>query len=61
MVETTKKKSIDLNLKVYKNIDFGRVWEVFSYRRSLEGAQYIENGIIGTQNYNISLNCRCKC
>nr|WP_314839942.1 type IX secretion system membrane protein PorP/SprF [uncultured Flavobacterium sp.] len=48
-VEATNEKAIDLNLKVYKNIDFGRVWGGLSYRRSLEGAQFNNNGVIGTQ------------
>ena len=46
----TKESSIDLNLKLYKELDFGRVWGGLSYRRSLDGAQYIEGNSVSTQN-----------
>lgn len=36
----TNEKSIDLNMKVYKNLDFGKLWGGLSYRRSFDGAQY---------------------
>ncbi|MFL9845988.1 PorP/SprF family type IX secretion system membrane protein [Flavobacterium rhizosphaerae] len=39
-VDETKEKTIDVNLKVYKELDFGRLWGGLSYRRSLDGAQY---------------------
>ena len=39
-VDETKEKTIDINLKVYKEMDFGRLWGGLSYRRSLDGAQY---------------------
>ncbi|WP_026730691.1 PorP/SprF family type IX secretion system membrane protein [Flavobacterium denitrificans] len=38
--DKTKEKSIDLNMKGYKNVDFGSIWAAFSYRRSFDGAQY---------------------
>lgn len=44
LVEETKEKSIDLNLKVYKNVDFGKIWGGLSYRRSFDGAQYTNPG-----------------
>ena len=34
--EKTKEKSADLNLKAYKNMDFGSVWAGVSYRRSID-------------------------
>ncbi len=34
----TKEKSIDINAKVYKEMDFGKLWGGISYRRSLDGA-----------------------
>lgn len=40
ITDRTKEKSIDANLKVYKTVDFGRVWGGLSYRRSFDGAQY---------------------
>src|SRR5690606_9262138 len=45
MVSETKEKSIDLNLKVYKELDFGTLWGGLSYRRSLDGAEYLGNGV----------------
>lgn len=48
-VDQTKEKTIDLNLKLYKNLDFGRVWGGLSYRRSFDGAQFIDGANIGEQ------------
>lgn len=39
-ISETKESSIDLNLKVYKNVDFGKLWAAMSYRRSFDGAEY---------------------
>ena len=36
----TKESAIDLNMKVYKAMDFGRVWGALSYRRSFDSAEY---------------------
>ena len=36
--------AIDLNLKVYKQLDFGKLWGGISYRRSFDGAQYVDGG-----------------
>jgi len=41
MVDKTKEKSIDINLKAYKNFDFGKLWGGISYRRSFDGAEYL--------------------
>lgn len=49
LVDQTKEKSFDINLKVYKQLDFGRLWGGLSYRRSLDGAEYVENNAIQTQ------------
>jgi type IX secretion system PorP/SprF family membrane protein len=48
-ISQTKESLVDLNLKAYKNLEFGRVWGGFSYRRSLDGAQYIEGTAVATQ------------
>lgn len=48
-VGQTKEKAIDLNLKVYKSLDFGKLWGGLSYRRSLEGAEFQDGNSIGTQ------------
>jgi type IX secretion system PorP/SprF family membrane protein len=39
-VDETKEKTIDINAKAYKELDWGRIWGGLSYRRSLDGAQY---------------------
>jgi type IX secretion system PorP/SprF family membrane protein len=46
LVTLTQEKTLDLNLKAYKELDFGRLWGGLSYRRSLDGAQYVRgNGV----------------
>jgi len=42
-ISETEEKTIDINLKAYKELDFGRVWGGLSYRRGLESAQYRPN------------------
>jgi type IX secretion system PorP/SprF family membrane protein len=51
-VDETKEKTIDVNLKLYKEMDFGRLWGGLSYRRSLDGAQYqaVAGGAIKEQH-----------
>jgi type IX secretion system PorP/SprF family membrane protein len=41
LVEKTQEKWIDVNIKAYKNLDFGKVWGGLSYRRNFDGAQYL--------------------
>ena len=53
LVNQTKEKSVDVNLKVYKQLDFGRLWAGLSYRRSLDGAEYIKNNAIQTQKLQL--------
>ncbi len=48
-VDETKEKTIDLNLKAYKDFDFGKLWGGLSYRRSFDAAQYEDNGSVSTQ------------
>jgi type IX secretion system PorP/SprF family membrane protein len=40
-IQETKERTIDLNLKVYKNLDFGRMWGGLSYRRAFDQAEYL--------------------
>ncbi|WP_149205514.1 PorP/SprF family type IX secretion system membrane protein [Flavobacterium johnsoniae] len=47
--DQTKQKSIDLNLKAYKNMDFGSLWAALSYRRSFDGAQYSSGSGVSSQ------------
>jgi type IX secretion system PorP/SprF family membrane protein len=48
-IMSTKESIVDLNMKVYKSMDFGKLWGALSYRRSLDGAQYVEGNAIATQ------------
>lgn len=47
--QETTEKAIDLNLKVYKSMDFGRIWGGLSYRRSFDGAQYEDGAAVEEQ------------
>jgi len=49
LVSQTKEKSVDVNLKAYKELEFGRIWGGLSYRRSLDGAQYVDGNSISDQ------------
>jgi hypothetical protein len=42
MVEKTKEKAIDVNLKGYKTLDFGKIFGGLSYRRSFDGAEFLQ-------------------
>jgi type IX secretion system PorP/SprF family membrane protein len=46
-------KTIDINAKVYRDVDFGRVWGGVSYRRSFDGAQFQSNGSFGEQRLQL--------
>ena len=45
----TKESSIDVNAKVYKKMDFGKVWGGLSYRRSLDGAEFLDGSGVSSQ------------
>ncbi|QSB26716.1 type IX secretion system membrane protein PorP/SprF [Flavobacterium sp. CLA17] len=49
LFDETKEKSIDVNLKAYKNMDFGSLWAALSYRRSFDGAQYSAGSGVASQ------------
>lgn len=42
MTERTGEKAIDLNVKAFRNVEFGKIWAGLSYRRSLDGAEYTD-------------------
>jgi type IX secretion system PorP/SprF family membrane protein len=48
-IQKTKESSIDFNLKAYKNFEDGKIWGGISYRRSLDGAQYLAAKSIAEQ------------
>ena len=48
--EATKEAAIDVNAKVYKEMDFGKLWGGLSYRNSFDGAEYTTNsGSVNSQ------------
>ncbi|RZJ54285.1 MAG: type IX secretion system membrane protein PorP/SprF [Flavobacterium sp.] len=49
LFDQTKEKSIDINMKAYKNMDFGSLWAALSYRRSFDGAQYSTGSGVASQ------------
>ncbi|AFL80354.1 Bacteroidetes-specific putative membrane protein [Aequorivita sublithincola DSM 14238] len=44
LTERTAEKAIDINFKAYRTMDFGKLWGGLSYRRSFDGADYL-NGL----------------
>ncbi|WP_405380466.1 type IX secretion system membrane protein PorP/SprF [Maribacter sp. LLG6340-A2] len=53
LTEFTKEKNIDINAKVYRDVDFGRIWGGLSYRRSFDGAQFQDSGSFGEQRLQL--------
>jgi len=49
LVSQTKEKTVDLNAKAYHDLDFGTIWGGLSYRRSLDGAQYVDGNSVSDQ------------
>ena len=47
--DATKESLIDINLKGYKEMDFGKLWAGISYRRSFDGAEYLDGSGVSTQ------------
>ncbi len=47
--EFTDEKSIDANIKVYKEMDFGKIWGGISYRNSFDGAQFLDGTQVSDQ------------
>lgn len=47
--DATKESSFDINLKAYKTMDFGNVWGGLSYRRSLDGAEFLDGSGTSSQ------------
>ncbi|MDO5972412.1 type IX secretion system membrane protein PorP/SprF [Flavivirga aquimarina] len=46
----TKESSIDINAKVYKQMNFGKLWGGVSYRTSLDGAEFLtSSGSVSSQ------------
>jgi len=47
--DATSESSFDINGKVYKEMDFGKLWGGLSYRRSLDGAEFLNGSGISSQ------------
>jgi len=47
--ERTGESSIDINMKVYRQVDFGRLWGGISYRRSFDGSEYLDGTEVKNQ------------
>lgn len=40
---------IDVNMKAYKKMDFGKLWGGISYRRSFDGAEFLDGSGVSSQ------------
>ncbi|MEL1239526.1 PorP/SprF family type IX secretion system membrane protein [Flavobacterium flavipallidum] len=49
--DATKQKAIDINMKAYKNMDFGSLWGGLSYRSSFDGAEYNNGNGVSRQRF----------
>ncbi|SFC87399.1 PorP/SprF family type IX secretion system membrane protein [Algibacter pectinivorans] len=50
--DLTKESSLDFNGKVYKEVEFGKLWAGASYRQSLDGAEYLDGTSVNSQKLN---------
>lgn len=53
LTDFTKERTIDFNAKIYKDVEFGRIWGGLSYRRSFEGAQFQRTNDFGEQRLQL--------
>jgi hypothetical protein len=56
MVEKTK-ETIDVNLKAYKTLDFGKIFGGLSYRRSFDGAEFLQGSTVSKKTAIHHANC----
>ncbi|NNK86928.1 MAG: type IX secretion system membrane protein PorP/SprF [Flavobacteriaceae bacterium] len=47
--DATEESSIDVNIKAYKEMDFGKIWAGLSYRRSFDGAEFLDGSGVSSQ------------
>ena len=47
--DATKENSLDINAKVYKEINSGKLWGGLSYRRSFDGAEFLDGTGVSSQ------------
>jgi type IX secretion system PorP/SprF family membrane protein len=54
LTEFTEESSVDMNLKAYRDLEDDTViWGGLSYRRSFDGAQFVQNGAFGEQRLQL--------
>ncbi len=53
LTEFTEERTLDLNAKVYKDVGNATIWGGLSYRRSFDGAQFLQNGQLGEQRLQL--------
>lgn len=47
--DATEEAFFDINLKAYKTMEFGKLWGGLSYRRSLDGAEFLDGSGVSSQ------------
>ena len=47
--DATEEASFDFNVKAYKQMEFGKLWGGLSYRRSLDGAEFVDGSGVSSQ------------
>jgi type IX secretion system PorP/SprF family membrane protein len=47
--DATKESSIDVNIKAYREVEFGKLWAGLSYRRSFDGAEFLNGTGVSSQ------------
>ena len=47
--EATNESLVDVNMKVYREMDFGKLWAGISYRRSFDGAEFLNGTGVSSQ------------
>lgn len=50
--ERTGEQAIDINFKAYREVNFGKIWGGLSYRRSFDGAEYLNGVEVRNQKLN---------
>ncbi len=54
LTEFTQERTVDINAKVYKDVGSNAtIWGGLSYRRSFDGAQFLQNGQLGEQRLQL--------
>lgn len=50
VTERTGEKAIDVNMRVFRTMDFGKIWGGISYRQSFDGSEYMNAQKVKKQN-----------